>query len=231
MSSPPQPSPPSAEFASAFDEALRSIRPDLAAATVTSLRLHAWRVTERNRSVNLTRITEPRDMARKHVGDSLAPLDYDGLVKHGARLLDIGTGPGWPGLALAIARPDLAVTLLDSTRKKTDLLREIVDELGLGDRVEVAWARLEAPEFRSRLDRIDIATARAVGPIRKILGWLPATYSGDVLLWKGPAGREELHDARGQLARLNLRKAAFHEYEIAGDPAERVLIQLAPRGA
>lgn len=225
------PSPPPDDFASEFDRALYTIQPELDATVVAGLRAHAWHVVERNESVNLTRITEPGDMARKHVGDSLAALAYDGLVTPGARLLDIGTGPGWPGLALAIARPDLSVTLLDSTRKKTDLLREIVEELGLGARVEVVWARLEAPELRSRLDEVDLATARAVGPIRKILGWLPASYSGEILLWKGPAGRDELHDARGQLARLNLRKAAVHEYEIAGDPARRVLIRLAPRGA
>lgn len=96
--------------------------------------LHKW-----NKVYNLTAVREPQKMLTQHVLDSLAVLPYI----EGPRLLDVGSGGGLPGVILAIARPDLAVTLLDSNHKKTVFLRQACIELALAN-VTVVCDRVEA---------------------------------------------------------------------------------------
>jgi len=95
-----------------------------------------------NRTYNLTAIREPARMLTHHVLDSLAVLTVLALAP-GARLLDLGCGAGLPGLPLAVARPDVAVTLLDSSSKKIAFVRQAIGELGLANATAVA-ARVEA---------------------------------------------------------------------------------------
>jgi 16S rRNA (guanine527-N7)-methyltransferase len=95
-----------------------------------------------NRTYNLTAIREPARMLTHHVLDSLAVLTVLALAP-GARLLDLGCGAGLPGLPLAVARPDVAVTLLDSSSKKVAFVRQAIGELGLANATAVA-ARVEA---------------------------------------------------------------------------------------
>ena len=95
-----------------------------------------------NRTYNLTAIREPARMLTHHVLDSLAVLTVLALAP-GARLLDLGCGAGLPGLPLAVARPDVAVTLLDSSSKKVAFVRQAIGELGLANATAVA-VRVEA---------------------------------------------------------------------------------------
>jgi len=95
-----------------------------------------------NRTYNLTAIRAPARMLTHHVLDSLAVLTVLALAP-GARLLDLGCGAGLPGLPLAVARPDVAVTLLDSSSKKVAFVRQAIGELGLANATAVA-ARVEA---------------------------------------------------------------------------------------
>ena len=95
--------------------------------------LHRW-----NRAFNLSAVRDPLEMVHRHIMDSLAVLPY----VDGSRLLDVGSGPGLPGIPLALVRPDIAVTLLDSNGKKTRFLRQAATELGLAD-VEIVHERTE----------------------------------------------------------------------------------------
>lgn len=202
--------------------------PNIPDTQLDALRWHAWRVHEANRSINLTRIVDPQEMAQKHVCDSLiASSRIPARFAPGLHILDVGTGAGWPGLALAIMCPETTVTLMDATRKKVDFIQSVVEELELESRVTTRWARLEAPDTHSLLQEVDTVVARAVGPVRRILGWLPKSCPPEVVLWKGPAAPEELHEARGQLARLGLRKVDTVRYSLESDPVERVLLHLA----
>lgn len=92
-----------------------------------------------NRTYNLSAIRDPAQMLVRHLFDSLAVLPW----LHGERLADIGTGPGLPGIPLAIARPELEVLLVDSNGKKARFLREAVRSLGLSGRCQVDQARVE----------------------------------------------------------------------------------------
>ena len=114
-----------------------------------------------NRTYNLTAIRDPREMVGKHLLDSLSMLPH---VRDG-RLADLGTGPGLPGIPLALARPALQVTLVESNGKKTRFLREVVRQLGLGN-VRVLEARAEAVDEPGTFDQL---TARAMDTLAGIL--------------------------------------------------------------
>ncbi|MBO4342788.1 MAG: class I SAM-dependent methyltransferase, partial [Clostridia bacterium] len=86
-------------------------------------------LTEKNKSVNLTSITDPDGIAVKHFADSISLLKAD--IPQGAKVLDLGCGAGFPGIPLLIMRPDLKLTLLDSTGKKLDFVSEALDALSL----------------------------------------------------------------------------------------------------
>ena len=94
------------------------------------LDLYAERLIETNRRFNLTAVTDPDEVTVKHFADSLVLLGKTQFPA-GASLLDVGTGAGFPGLALKLARPDLSVTVLDGTRKKLGFIRAVLEETGL----------------------------------------------------------------------------------------------------
>lgn len=144
-----------------------------------------------NRQLNLTRITEPVEFWEKHLWDSLrgfAPLQLLGTDQgRDLKAIDIGTGAGFPGLPLAIANPEMAVVLLDATRKKIAFLETLAAQLGC-DRVTAVAARAEAIG-RDRLHRqtYDFACVRAVGPASACAEYaLPLLkVGGTAILYRG----------------------------------------------
>lgn len=155
-------------------------------------RYHAM-LCDWNERMNLTGSTDFEDALDRHYLDSLAPLETDGLFPFGARLIDVGTGAGFPGMPLAIARPDLCVTLLDSLAKRLGFLSAVIEELGLVN-VKLVHARAEDgghdPKYR---EQFDIAVARAVAPLN-VLSELLLPFvrvGGKMLCYKGPAARDE----------------------------------------
>ena len=177
--------------------------------------------------MNLTRIVEPEEMAHRHIIDSLAalPLFQGAGESHFRRVVDLGTGAGFPGLSLAIALPHLEVTLLDSTRKKIDFLQELVEEFGLASRVKCVWSRFE-DYIRAERHRTDAVLARAVGPVERLLGWTQNRYFGPMVLWKGPAIDEELTAVEGLLWKREIIVAVDEGYTVPEDETIRRLIVL-----
>jgi 16S rRNA (guanine527-N7)-methyltransferase len=132
----------------------------------------------------------PREVPRlwdRHLLNSLA---VEPLVPAGARVADVGSGAGLPGLAVALARPDLAVDLIEPLLRRTVFLGEAVDALGLADRVRVVRARAEEAERGA----YDVVLARAVAPLATLAAWcLPLLRPGGALLaLKGDRAAEEL---------------------------------------
>ena len=119
---------------------------------------------EWNEKINLTALTEPRDVALKHFVDSLMLLRYTNIGL-GASVIDVGTGAGFPGLALKIARPDIKLTLLDSLQKRLTFLDEVSEALALDDVVTVHSRAEDGARTILFRDRYDVATARAVAPL------------------------------------------------------------------
>ena len=154
--------------------------------------IYAKALVEWNEKINLTAITAPKDIVAKHFVDSLAVLTAV-APQAGAKLIDVGTGAGFPGLALLIARPDLQVTLLDSTKKKLMVLDDILQRLSLS--AELLHARAEEtgqnPQYR---EQFDLVTARAVAPLHLLAEYcLPfAKVGGQFVAMKSSTVREEL---------------------------------------
>lgn len=139
-----------------------------------------------NRAYNLTAISEPAEMVARHLLDSLSVLP----ALHGRRFVDAGTGPGLPGVPLAIARPQWHFVLLDSNGKKIRFLRQVRRELGL-DNIEPVQGRLES--WRSE-DRPDAIIARALAPLAQLVEWA-AHWLGQgvpLLAMKGDLSESEL---------------------------------------
>jgi len=184
-------------------------------------------LVEWNTRMNLTRLTTPRDIAVKHFLDSLALLTVISLPVE-AMLIDVGTGAGLPGLALKITRPDLRVTLLDSTAKKLLFCRTVADELGLAG-VETVHARAEDAAKRPDLAaKFDCVIARAVAPLERLLPWLAPFVSpeGRIAALKGAGVIEELATARATARRLGLTQEPLHSVELpeADEPIVRQIV-------
>ena len=140
-----------------------------------------------NRTYNLTAIRDPREMVAKHLLDSLAMAPYLAGV---ARLADLGTGPGLPGIPLAIVQPGLQVALVESNGKKARFLREAVRRLGLAN-ARVAESRIEAFDAPAAFDAI---TARALATLPAIIGLGGHLLAADgrLMAMKGAVPHEEI---------------------------------------
>lgn len=159
--------------------------PALAAGQVAQLLAYLDLLARWNRAYNLTAVRDPAEMVTRHILDSLAVLPW----VPGGRLLDAGTGAGLPGIPLAIARPELQVTLLDSAGKKIRFLNHVCRELRLGSAAPLQ-ARLEtyAPEapFDAIVSRAFASLAAFAGAARHLAGAAP------LLAMKGRYPEEEL---------------------------------------
>ena len=154
-------------------------------------------LVEWNEKINLTAITEPREVAIKHIVDSLSCYQED-LFAGDISLIDVGTGAGFPGLPLKIFCPELKLTLLDSLNKRVKFLQLVVDELGLKD-VEVIHARSEeAARNKKYREQFDLATARAVARLPIICEYcLPFVKQGGTFIaLKGRQYEEEIQEAQ-----------------------------------
>jgi 16S rRNA (guanine527-N7)-methyltransferase len=144
-----------------------------------------------NQTYNLTAIRDPRDMVAKHLLDSLAMHPFlDRIAVDSGTLADLGTGAGLPGIPLAIAKPGLQVTLVESNGKKARFMREAVRQLGLGN-ARVAESRIEAFDAPGQFDAI---TARALATLPLILelGGHLLKPDGKLLAMKGAYPTDEI---------------------------------------
>lgn len=178
-------------------------------------------VVRQNQVMNLTAITEPAQVAKLHLLDSLSVLSA--LDLRGKKLIDVGCGAGFPGVPLAIACPEAQVTLLDSLGKRITWLKEILPQLGI--QAECVTARAEEAVVSCR-ESYDIATSRAVARLNILLELL-APYvkvGGAVVALKGSAAKEELGECGDAIKKLGLRQEAFLEFPVDG--ASHALIVL-----
>lgn len=175
---------------------------------------------EKNQVMNLTAITEPRDVAALHLLDSLAGVA--GL--EAGTVVDVGTGAGFPGVPVAIARPAVQMTLLDSLGKRVEFLRESCGALGL---TNAACVQARAEEFaRERRESFDAALSRAVAalPILCELCLPLVKVGGRFLAMKSSHSQEEIDSARRAIEILGGRTAWVRDYTIPGtEVAHRVV--------
>lgn len=159
-------------------------------------------LVEWNEKINLTAITEDKEVALKHFADCLSVLKVCDIS--GKSVIDVGTGAGFPGLVLKIAVPDIRLTLLDSLNKRINFLNEVCSELGI-EGVECIHARAEEGGQNSALrENFDICASRAVARLNVLAEYdLPfVRVGGKMLALKGPAADEEIQSAEKAVAVL-----------------------------
>ena len=177
-------------------------------------------VIRQNEVMNLTAITEPTQVAKLHLLDSLSLLTLADLK--GKRIIDVGCGAGFPGVPVKIACPEAKLTLLDSLGKRMNWLEQILPQLGV--EAECLTARAEEA-VQTRREKYDIATSRAVARLNILLE-LTAPYvkpGGLVLAMKSTAAREELSEAKNAISRLGLKLEKVVEFPI-DDTAHAVIV-------
>lgn len=152
---------------------------------------------EWNQKMNLTAITDPREVAVKHMVDSMSSLDEKSFPEN-CSVIDVGTGAGFPGIPLKIIRPDIKLTLLDSLNKRVSFLKAIVDTLKL-ENVECLHGRAEETA-RNEVYRehFDVAVSRAVARLSILSEYcLPfVKVGGTFIAMKGMKYKEEMNEAQ-----------------------------------
>jgi 16S rRNA (guanine527-N7)-methyltransferase len=188
-------------------------------------------VLKANETTNLTAIRHREQAWSRLIVDSLTPLPAlpaDLADGQEYRLIDIGTGAGLPGVPLAIARPDVSVTLVEATGKKIAFLQTVVEGLGLQN-VTLANARVETlGQDAAHRGGYDVAVSRAVGPMAVVLEYsLPLLrIGGQVLAMKGPKAEAELRDCGDALTKLGGGEVAVVEAYPESFDNELVLVSV-----
>ena len=200
--------------------------PELPEETVNTLCAFGQAVIEQNKVMNLTAITEPVQVAKLHLLDSLTLTQC--LDLKGKRLIDVGCGAGFPGVPIAIACPETDVTLLDSLGKRVAWLEEILPKLGVSAHCVTARAEEAVADRR---ESYDVASSRAVARLNILLELL-APYvkvGGYVAALKGAAAREELDECKNAIKLLGLKVESVTHFDVDGaDHAVILLQKIAP---
>ena len=208
-----------------FEEELGLVLPDDLPhrdEVIVSAARHLDLIVEANRYMNLTRITTPREAAIKHVLDSVLPWRLFAGVGH---VLDAGTGPGFPGIPLALTLPQTRFTLVESTKKKARFVESAVEALGLGN---VTVSALRAEDVLKR-HCADVITARAMAPVSRVLALFgpPLKAGARCLLYKGPDAESEIAEAAGAARKSGVRMRVIERYDLPDSLGTRTIVEMA----
>ena len=184
-----------------------------------------------NTRMDLTAVTDEEDMLDRHYVDALMLLRFPDLLPASGRVIDVGTGAGLPGLPLAIARPDLSFTLLDSQQKRLTFLDAVISDLALLN-VTLVHARAEdGGRDKTFRDCFDLAVARAVAPLPVLAELLlPYVRPGALAVcWKGPSVAQEREAGRKAAFVLGGSLGEDLPYTFPGRDWQHVLVPLCKR--
>ena len=161
------------------------------------LEIYLRLLQEWNSRMDLTAVLDEDEMLDRHFIDSLTVLRTD-LIPENARIIDVGTGAGFPGLVLALARPDLKVTLMDAQQKRLAFLNAICGETGCVNAVTLHMRAEDGAREKKHREQYDIAAARALAPLNVLCEYLLpfVCIGGLALCWKGPSLKDELEQGR-----------------------------------
>lgn len=180
---------------------------------------------EWNEKINLTAIIEPEEIILKHFIDSITILKE---IEKDSKLVDVGTGAGFPGIPLSIMEPSLKITLVDSLNKRLIFLEEVINKLNLKN-VELVHARAE--EFgqnKQYREKFDIATSRAVANLSTLSEYLIplVKINGKVLSMKASDAQEEINDAKKAIEILGGKIEKVEEFNLPQSDIGRTIITI-----
>lgn len=191
---------------------------------IEKLDLYAEMLLEWNEKINLTAITDSEGIAIKHFYDSLTPLWYLNIPKN-ARVIDVGTGAGFPSIPMAIVRPDLRFTLLDSLNKRLNFLNEVCTRLDIN--AELVHMRAEdaaqKPEYR---ESFDISVSRAVATLPVLCEYcIPfVRKNGMFIAMKGSKAEEELEISKNAVSTLGAAVEKTVKISLPDDSERNIIV-------
>ena len=185
--------------------------------------IYAKLLVEWNEKINLTAITEPEEIVIKHFLDCLTVFSKVEIKKN-AKIIDVGTGAGFPGLVMLIARPDLDITLMDSLNKRLTVIRDILEKLELTANVVHSRAE-DGGQNKAYREKYDFSTARAVSNLRDLTEYcLPfVKVGGCFIAMKAAKAEEEIISAQKAITTLGGTVAEKHTFELE-DAGERNIV-------
>jgi 16S rRNA (guanine527-N7)-methyltransferase len=189
---------------------------------------HALMVLEANKTLNLTTILDPKEVAAKQYLDSWRTTQL--LPLFGRKVLDIGCGGGFPSIPMALAEPDTKFIAVDSRRRKAEFLQECVDALGIKN-LEVRWDRGEDYLVKNH---VDIVVVRGLSSVRENVRLLRKVRQclKDLVMIKGKSWSREMRAGEREAERLGFRFDTVWEHELPGEMGKRaLLVYRAPGGA
>ncbi len=189
-----------------------------------ALNLYAKMLVDYNKKVNLTAITDAKGIENKHFIDSLLLASLDEVQ---GKLVDVGTGAGFPGIVVKLFKPEISLTLMEPTGKRVEFLKFICKELALND-VDIVKERAEEAARKQWREQFDVATARAVAGLNVLCEFcIPLVKDGGFFLaMKGANGDVELDAARNAINKLGAKTNKNNEIKqyILPDNSVRTII-------
>lgn len=194
----------------------------LSGAQLDLLDRYAEILVDYNQKVNLTAITSPEGIEDRHFADSLL---FAAQPEVTGKLVDVGTGAGFPGVVAKIFKPDLQLTLMEPTGKRVEFLKYVCAELGLTG-VEFAKERAEEAARKQWRETADVVSARAVAALQILAEYcLPLTKVGGVFIaMKGSGAEQELASAKGAIAKLGGKFREARSFQLPGGDARSLVV-------
>lgn len=178
---------------------------------------------EKNKVMNLTGITEPKEVILKHFIDSLTILKY---IDRNSCVIDVGTGAGFPGLPLKFAENTLKMTLLDSLNKRINFLNEVIDCTSLEDIITIHGRAEDFGKNTKYREKYDIATSRAVAPTNILLEYMMpfVKVGGKCICMKGSNCDEEIENAKNAIKILGGEIEKIEEFKLPNSDNNRTIL-------
>ncbi len=208
-----------------FIDCIQKYGSEISEEKILSFEKYSSLLVEWNEKMNLTAVTDPDGIAVRHFADSISPLFYFNFPEN-SKLIDIGTGAGFPGIPIKLMRDDLKVTLMDSLNKRINFLKEVSNEIGL---LETECIHGRAEEFGRKAEyreQYDIGISRAVAKLRVLSEYaLPfIKVGGHFISMKASDIDEEVDEAKEKIKLLGGEIEEIKTIEVPNSDAVRKLV-------
>ncbi len=208
-----------------FEKGIRDLTLNIDNEKIEKFKIFSSLLIEWNKKMNLTAVTDPAEISVKHFLDSIAPLSVI-EIKKDSKIIDVGTGAGFPGIPLKIVREDLDFTFMDSLNKRINFLKEVSDKVGF-DKVEFIHSRAEdAGKNKNYREKYDYAVSRAVANLKVLCEYcIPfVKVGGYFIAFKQFEVNDEIEDARAMIGTLGGKIENIKEITIPQSDIKRKII-------